>query len=128
MKLEAVLFIPKIFTSMSDNKHLILKFKDTLLSLKWLESNREGLINLFPETWTHVANINPLKIMFNFKLLGVDWRSEEEFKVIMDYLVDIKFILRDGLTIRKNTIPLDWTRYMDYFMKELRPMLFKKYM
>lgn len=47
-------------------------------------------------------NLNGLQLGYQFKLLGIDWRSQEEFGKIMVYLEKIKIILRDGLTIRRN--------------------------
>lgn len=43
-----------------------------------------------------------LKVAFQFKLLGIDWRTQQEFGKIMVYLEKIGFMQRDGLMIRRN--------------------------
>ena len=47
-------------------------------------------------------NLNGLQIGYQLKLIGVDWRSEEEFSGVMVYLEKVKIILRDGLTVKSN--------------------------
>jgi len=59
--------------------------------------NTEKLKGLLPETWTHMNNLNGLKIGYGLKLLGIDWRSEDEFGKIMVWLEKI------GIMIRQNT-------------------------
>lgn len=79
-----------------------LPFLDTLGSVEWLDIHAEGLKKLLPVTWTHVGNVSLLKIGFGFKLLGVDWRSEEQLTEAIVYLEKIKLLQRDGLLIRVN--------------------------
>ena len=55
------------------------QFKDTLGSDKWLEEKQKDLLELFPDNWTHIQNLDPLAIGFKLKLLGVDWKTEMEF-------------------------------------------------
>ncbi len=73
-----------------------------LADKKWLQENEEILKNFFPKTYTHVNNIDSLPIMFKFKLLGIDWRSKEDFRKVLLYLEKVGLILRDGLTIKRN--------------------------
>ena len=57
---------------------------------------------MLPATFTHMGNLNGLQLGFKLKLLGVDWRSENEFGRIMVYLEKIGMMLRDGVTVRRN--------------------------
>ena len=50
----------------------------TVGNKQWRDENRKALRELFPETLTHIANINFLSIGYRLKLLGVDWRSQDE--------------------------------------------------
>lgn len=78
------------------------KLQETLGNQDWLRQNESALKNLLPKTWTHAQNLEVMKIAFNLKLLGVDWRSEDEFGKIMVYLEKIGILLRDGLTVKAN--------------------------
>ncbi len=75
---------------------------DTLGSDDWLRANEDKVKALLPETWTHVANLNGLQIGFGMKLLGIDWRSQNEFGRVMVFLERAGFVLRDGLTVKRN--------------------------
>jgi len=76
--------------------------QDTLGNEEWLKKNEDAIKNLLPETWTHMHNLNGLQIGFGLKLLGVDWRSEDEFGRVMLFLERTRLMLRDGLTVRRN--------------------------
>lgn len=65
------------------------QLEQTLGNETWLRENEAALRRLFPDTWTHVHNLNILRIGFKLKLLGVDWRSVEEMKTILKYLQKI---------------------------------------
>lgn len=101
MKQGAEPFIVRIYIDMFK-----IPFTETLGNSAWLSKNKQALLNILPETWTHLSNINGLQIGFQLKLLGVDWRSEEEFGKVMTYLEKIKFIDRDGVLIRRGARPL----------------------
>lgn len=83
-------------------------FNETLGSYKWLSENKQRILNIFPETWTHQANINPLKILFQFKLIGIDWRSEDDAIKILVFLEKLKFIVRDNILIKRGHKPLEF--------------------
>lgn len=85
---------------MSEVGHIPLD--TTLGNPEWMKKNEKAIKDMFPETWTHVGNLNGLQLGFQMKLLGIDWRSEEQFGKVMVYLEKVKIILRDGLTIRRN--------------------------
>jgi len=69
---------------------------ETLGNPKWLKENETALKALLPKTWTHIKNLNGLQIGFGLKLLGVDWRSEQEFGKVMIYLERIGFMERQN--------------------------------
>jgi hypothetical protein len=58
----------------------------TLYDNEWLKKNHLKLADLFPETWTHMQNLNMLAIGYHLKLLGVDWRNSFELGVCMSAL------------------------------------------
>lgn len=66
----------------------------------WLMYNWDKLRKLMPETWTHIANLNMVQIGFHLKLLGLDWRSQEELASCMAFFERCGLILRDGMLIR----------------------------
>ena len=53
---------------------------------------------VLPETWTHVSNLNWLKIGFHLKLAGIDWRSLEDG---MAQIERLGLVQRDGWSIRR---------------------------
>lgn len=74
----------------------------TIRNPEWVKKNEQTLKEIFPETWTHMHNLNGLQIGFQLKLYGVDWQSQEEFGQIMVYLEKIKIFLRDGYLVKRN--------------------------
>lgn len=80
-----------------------MSLQDTLGNEKWLQENEQAIKEMLPKTWTHMENLNVFQISFKLKLLGVDWRSEQDFGKIMVYLEKIGIMLRDGFTIRANS-------------------------
>lgn len=79
-----------------------MSIKETLGSTQWLKNNENKLKEFLPETWTHMENIEALKIAYRLKLIGIDFRSTEEFGWIMLFLEKIGILLRDGYTVRRN--------------------------
>ena len=73
---------------------------------QWFKDNEEKIKDLFPETWTHVGNLNGLQIGFKLKLLGIDWRTNEEFSRCMTMLTKAGFAIMNGLLIRRNPNPV----------------------
>lgn len=71
--------------------------KETIGNEAWVRENETKLKDLLPETWTHMHNLNGLKIGFGLKLIGVDWRSQDEFGKVMVWMEKI------GIMIRQNT-------------------------
>lgn len=79
-----------------------MSLKDTLCNDQWLRENEDKVKALLPDTWTHVANLNGLQIGYRMKLLNIDWRSEDEFGRVMLFLEKARFMLRDGLLVKRN--------------------------
>lgn len=75
----------------------------TLGNKDWLQANEQRVKAMLPETWTHIQNLNGPQLGYRMKLLGIDWRSEDEFGKVMLYLERIGFMLRDGMTVRRNS-------------------------
>lgn len=76
--------------------------QSTLGNEDWLRENETEIKSALPETWTHINNLNGLQFGFKLKLLGLDWRSEEEFGKVMFFLERIGLMLRDGQNVRRN--------------------------
>lgn len=79
-----------------------MSLMDTLGNGQWLKDNEDKVKAMLPETWTHVANLNGLQLGFRMKLLGIDWRSEDEFGRVMAFLERIGIMMRDGLSVKRN--------------------------
>ncbi len=76
--------------------------KRTLSNLDWLREHEQELRELFPETWTHIDNIDALPLGFQIKALGIDWRTDIDFAVVMQFLEKAGIVLSEGFTIRRN--------------------------
>ena len=74
------------------------------ITAEWLKENKEKILPLLPETWTHIQNINGLALGFQFKKIGLDWRSENDFGAIMVMLEKNDILQRDGFLIRRSNI------------------------
>lgn len=79
-----------------------MTLQTTLGNTEWLKNHEDDVKKILPKTWTHVGNLNTLKLGFQLKLLGIDWRSYDEFGKVMIFLEKIGFMLRDGYKIRVN--------------------------
>ena len=82
-----------------------MKFSNTLGNTLWLGQNENKLKEMLPSQWTHVDNLNGLQIGWKMKLLGLDWRSEQEFGKIMVFLEKVGILQRqNGLQVRANPV------------------------
>ena len=80
---------------------------DTLGNLEWCRNNEKELKGLIPSNWTHINNLNGLKIGFQLKLIGVDWRSQDEFGKVMVFLEKVGIMQRqNGFQVRANPDPI----------------------
>ena len=76
--------------------------KSTIENIEWVKKHEQEIKDIFPNTFTHVNNINGLNVMFEFKILGIDYKSKKEFIKILVFLTKIGLILRDGHSIKSN--------------------------
>lgn len=67
-----------------------------------MKKNEDAIKSIFPETWTHIENLDGSRIGFRLKLIGVDWRSEDEFGRVMMFFEKIGILLRDGYLVKRN--------------------------
>lgn len=79
------------------------RWAENLDNPEWVKDNLHKLRALFPETWTHVANLQVLPLMFQMKLLGIDFRSDVEFVEALIAFEALEVIHRDGHLIRRCT-------------------------
>ena len=79
------------------------KLDDTIRNSQWLAENREELLQLFPETWTHFTNVNQLALRYKLKLLGVDYRTEPQLAECLAKFEQSRILLRDGMLVRRGT-------------------------
>ena len=75
---------------------------NTLGNSDWIAKHANELRGIFPLTWTHILNLNLLGIGFKFKVIGIDWRSEEEFAKTMVFLEKAGIYHREGILIRRS--------------------------
>lgn len=61
----------------------------TLGNVDWVKDNERKLQRIFPEIWTHPGNINPLKLLFDLKLAGVDYRTDDEAAWALAFLTKV---------------------------------------
>ncbi len=80
-----------------------MSLRETLGNRQWLKDNEKGLKSLFPDTWTLDANLCMVRVGFGLKLLGVDWRSDEELIKVLVFLEKTGLLLRqNGHQLRTN--------------------------
>lgn len=78
----------------------------TIGNKEWLCEHESAIKKLLPDTWTHAENMAGefiLKTAWGFKLLGIDWRSYDEFGKIVLYLERVGILQRqNGYQVRAN--------------------------
>jgi len=77
-----------------------MDFKDTLDNDAWLLENENKIKDILPETFTHMRNLNPVKIGYQLKVLGLDWRSDKDFGSMMVQLEKRKILVREDHLIK----------------------------
>lgn len=77
--------------------------KNTVCNKYWVLENLDRLRKIFPETWTHMHNINLIAVGYQLKLLGVDYRTDAEFAECFASMEKFKVIIREGALIRRTT-------------------------
>lgn len=68
----------------------------------FLRENEDKIKKILPETWTHVHNLNGLKLGYQLKLLGLNWWTNEGFAEIMVQLEKSGLMLRDNFLVKAN--------------------------
>lgn len=88
----------------SDNQHE--RYRQFLASPKWLAENEDRIKEMLPELWTNLNNLEGspiLAIALKVKLLGLDWRTPDEFGEIMLRIEEAGLMQRDnGYLVRRN--------------------------
>ena len=80
-----------------------MNLQDTLGNIEWLRANEDAIKKMLPDTWTHMENLNGLKLGVQMKLLGIDWRTEDQFGKVMVFLEKMGFLQRqNGYQVRAN--------------------------
>lgn len=70
--------------------------RDTVGNEQWLRRHEPQIRAMLPDTWTHMENINILQLAFRMKLLGIDWRSTDEFGQVMLFLEKLGMLQRQN--------------------------------
>lgn len=68
----------------------------TIGNYHWMLENEEKIKAMLPTTWTHISNINRLKLGFKLKLIGVSWRTPEELANVIVYFERIGMLVRQN--------------------------------
>jgi len=79
-----------------------MSLQDTLGSENWLKANENKVKELFPVELTNIKNLNGLNIGTNLRTLGVKWRTEKEFEMIMVFFQKLGFIIREKQAVKRN--------------------------
>lgn len=79
-----------------------MSLQDTLGNENWLKANEDKIKALFPVALTNIQDLNGVKLGADLKNLGVNWRSEKEFEMIMVFLEKLGFLIRDGQAVKRN--------------------------
>lgn len=74
----------------------------TLMNEQWLRANEARVRGILPDTWTHLTNLDVVRIGSGFKQIGIYFRTLDEYKVLMVTLVKLNLLLKEGLTFRRN--------------------------
>lgn len=62
-------------------------------SPEWLSENEETLRKLFSQEWKEYTQADALRMGFQLKLMGIDWRSEMEFGKAMVILISTGVVM-----------------------------------
>jgi hypothetical protein len=79
-----------------------MSLQDTLGNENWLKTNENKVKELFPIELTNIEHLNGLNLGSGLRTLGVQWRTEKEFEMIMVFLQKLGFIIREGQGVKRN--------------------------
>jgi len=74
----------------------------TLGNEEWVKENEDKIKKVFPNTFTHMQNLNMLKIGFGLKIIGIDWRTYHELSNAMVFFEKSGLLLRQDNCIKSN--------------------------
>lgn len=77
-------------------------YAETILNLSWVIQNEDALKGIFPEDWTHVDCIDPIKLGFWIKVSGIDFRNEAQLQFALFLMQESRLLQRNGNYIRRN--------------------------
>ena len=85
---------------------------ELLRDTTWLKSNEKRLKEIFPKVWTHSANMNMLGVGYRLKLVGIDWRSQDQLASVLTFLtrigiVEVQNMTGDTTQMRRSSTPLN---------------------
>jgi hypothetical protein len=83
-----------------------MSLQHTIGDENWLKTNENAIKALFPETWTNIQNLNGTKLGSDLKALGIEWRSQAEFEMLMVFFEKMGFALREGKKVKRNQNPI----------------------
>lgn len=78
------------------------KTKQKLDSDEWLVKHEHAIKELFPHTFTHLQNIDDIKMKHRLGLYGIEFYDRGQYQEILDKLVEKRIILRHGMTVKRN--------------------------
>ena len=79
-----------------------MSIEDSLANEGWLTANESKIKALFPEELTNIQDLNGIKIGSELRKMGVDWRSEKEFEMIMVFFQQLGFVIRNEQKVQRN--------------------------
>lgn len=71
--------------------------EETLGNTEWIRQHTVQLKSMLPQLWTHMRNLNGLQLGYQMKLLGIDWRTNEEFGRVMVFFEKIGLLQRQQM-------------------------------
>ena len=79
-----------------------MSLQHTLANEDWLKNNEDKVKALFPIALTNIQQLNGVKLGTDLRTIGVEWRTEKEFEMIMVFLQKLGFIIREGKSVKRN--------------------------
>lgn len=76
--------------------------KATIGNDEWWAANEDKVKAILPAKFTDLRDLKGLHLGFGLKLLGIDWRSDEEFGGVMILFEKIGVLQRLGTQVRAN--------------------------
>lgn len=80
------------------------KLATQLGSREWVNKNQAKLLALYPETWTHIDNIDADKFLADLSALGIDAASDQDFSLVVTVLDGLRISVREnaGYLVKRN--------------------------